>query len=98
MLTQLGVLRTSYDIVGIKLSRQGNPLDYFFKYETNRNDGRVFKQAMKFMGWTDTNPLVTFDVPVGWKASEFGGIQAARLSVIKMINFYHCTDIEMISI
>lgn len=95
MLKQLGVLRTTYDIVSVKMNRQGNPLDFHFKYETERNDGRIFKQTMTFFDWNDTNPLITFDVPVGWKASEFGGIQSARLTVVKMINSYHCTDIEM---
>ena len=98
MLKQFGSLRSTYDIGKVKLNLHGNPLDFLFKYETERTDGRLFKQTMKLVDWNDANPLVTFDVPVGWKASEFGGIQVARLAVIKMINSYHCTEIEMISI
>lgn len=87
-------------LLGITMAvRSMVPLERF-KFERDANDplvydyriwltgGRIWKQTLSFVGATDSNPTMTFDVAPGWKLSEFAAHRELRDAMVRMRNRY----------
>lgn len=64
-----------------------------YKYELTAADGRKWTQLMTFD--TPQNPLMTFDVPVAWRLSEFRGQRELRDVVVYLKSTLGVTNIRV---
>lgn len=89
-----------FDISGLVLHTNDPPpppqsAGALFTYHITRNDGRVFNQTIEYQTWDDQDPSVTFDVPVGWRFSEFNILIPLRLAMVKMTNKFRMYDLNL---